>query len=102
MANPRPAAPPLYLLHDTEEWLAPFRAAFDGRGVEVVEWDMNCCAPQLDLRSAPPRGVFFNRVSPSSRTSHVRRSGLSGWLSTKLRSCVESRTDNVVISLICL
>lgn len=65
------AALKVFILHDNEPWLGPFREAFARLGIEHEEWDLGQ-GGSFDLNSPPPEGIFFNRVSPSSHTRGAR------------------------------
>ena len=62
--------PGIYVIHENEEWMPPFREAFARAGVECGE----ICLTQgaVDLGSPPPEGVFWSRMSASCHTrGHV-------------------------------
>ena len=56
----------IYILHENEEWLPPFREAFARAGVVFGEIDLN--KGSINLDKAPPKGVFWSRMSASSHT----------------------------------
>lgn len=56
----------IYILHENEEWLPPFREAFARAGLNFGEIDLNKGAINLDKE--PPKGVFWSRMSASSHT----------------------------------
>lgn len=58
--------PRIHVLHENPLWLPPFAEALDQRGLPWTEWDLSGGA--FDLSSAPPPGVFYNRMSASSHT----------------------------------
>jgi len=60
------AAPKVYVIHENSEWVVPLRAAFAELGTPFEEWFLDEGA--IDLRAAPPEGVFYNRMSASSHT----------------------------------
>jgi hypothetical protein len=60
---PRPS---IYVIHENDEWLAPLRQAFEALGTPYEEWFLDELA--LDLRSVPPEGIFFSRMSASNYT----------------------------------
>ncbi|GAA2001659.1 alpha-L-glutamate ligase [Brevibacterium samyangense] len=60
------AVPAVYVLHENEEWMPPFRAAFEAAGVPLVEWEVT--GGSLDLTQEPPQGIFWSRMSASSHT----------------------------------
>jgi len=56
----------IFVLHENDEWLEPLRTAFAARGLALREWFLD--KGLVDLSSAPPEGVFYNRMSASSHT----------------------------------
>ena len=73
----------LYIIHENNEWLAPFREAFRDAGLAVSEWHMARYLP--DLSGEPPHGVFYVRMSASAHTRGHRgvpelTSGVLCWL----------------------
>ena len=58
--------PKIHVLHENDAWVEPLRVAFDGRRHSFEEWFLN--GGTLDLSTAPPAGVFYNRISASSHT----------------------------------
>jgi hypothetical protein len=56
----------IYVIHENDAWVEPLRAAFAEIGAPFHEWFIDRGA--LDLRRAPPDGVFYNRMSASSHT----------------------------------
>lgn len=63
----------LHLIHDNAAWVAPFRTEVTRRGVALREWDLSDAATlaAVDVSTAPPAGVFFNRASASAHTRGV-------------------------------
>jgi hypothetical protein len=59
-------SPRVYVLHENDEWIVPLRIAFDEIGAPLGEWHL--ADGIIDLSSAPPDGVFYNRMSASSHT----------------------------------
>ncbi|MGI9426024.1 MAG: ATP-grasp domain-containing protein, partial [Hyphomicrobiaceae bacterium] len=59
-------SPRVYVLHENDEWVEPLRLAFDEVGTPFAEWHMR--DGMIDLTTAPPEGVFYNRMSASSHT----------------------------------
>ena len=47
----------LYILHENDQWLAPFRETFTEMGLPFSEWHMASFLP--DLTVEPPLGVFM-------------------------------------------
>jgi hypothetical protein len=60
----------VHVLHENGVWVEPLRAAFDALGTPYEEWFLD--RGILDLRAAPPEGVFYNRMSASSHTRDHR------------------------------
>ena len=56
----------LYILHENDQWLAPFRETFTEMGLPFSEWHMASFVP--DLAVEPPRGIFYVRMSASAHT----------------------------------
>jgi hypothetical protein len=56
----------VYALHENPDWFPPFAAAFDAAGLDWQEWLLITGA--IDLDTAPPDGIFWNRLSGSSHT----------------------------------
>jgi putative transposase len=55
--------PKVYVIHENSVWVEPLRAAFGELGTPFEEWFLD--QGVLDLRSPPPEGVFYNRMSAS-------------------------------------
>lgn len=60
----------IYVIHENEAWVEPLRAAFQEQGLPFAEWFLD--RGMLDFDSAPPQGVFYNRMSASSHTRDHR------------------------------
>ncbi len=56
----------IYALHENSEWFPPFASAFDAAGIDWEEWLL--VSGWIDLDTAPPEGVYWNRLSASSHT----------------------------------
>jgi len=63
---PQDTSPRVYVIHENDAWVEPLRAEFAARKIAFAEWHLD--AAVLDLRAAPPPGVFYNRMSASSHT----------------------------------
>src|SRR5256885_1553682 len=63
-------SPRVYVIHENDEWIVPLRKNFGGHGIPFAEWHLD--QGILDLRAAPPPGVFYNRMSASSHTRNHR------------------------------
>src|SRR6266508_3927863 len=64
------AAPRVYVIHENDAWVDPLREEFAARQVPFTEWFLD--QGILDLRTPPPAGVFYNRMSASSHTRDHR------------------------------
>jgi glutathione synthase/RimK-type ligase-like ATP-grasp enzyme len=60
------STPRVYVIHENDAWMEPLRREFAALGVPFSEWFLD--EGILDLTSAPPEGVFYNRMSASSHT----------------------------------
>lgn len=56
----------IYIIHENNEWIPPFKEAFDRAGVNFNEILLTQGGISLD--STPPNGVFWSRLSASSHT----------------------------------
>jgi hypothetical protein len=92
----------IYVLHENNDWVIPLRKAFAERGLPYAEWYLDQWA--VDLSSAPPEGVFYNRMSASSHTRDHRYSAeltatVLAWLGRHGRLVVnDSRALDLEIS----
>jgi hypothetical protein len=62
--------PRVYVIHENDAWVEPLRREFAARNVPFAEWFLD--QGVLDLRQAPPEGIFYNRMSASSHTRDHR------------------------------
>jgi hypothetical protein len=60
------ARPRIFVLHENVAWVEPLRREFADIDAPFAEWFLDCGL--VDLTSAPPEGVFYNRMSASSHT----------------------------------
>lgn len=58
--------PKVYLLYENADWLPPLIRELQRAAVPYKEWFLHHGC--IDLHSAPPPGIFVNRISPSSHT----------------------------------
>ena len=92
----------VYVLHENNDWVVPLRKAFADRQLPFAEWYLDQWA--VDLNSAPPEGVFYNRMSASSHTRDHRYSAeltatVLAWLERHNRIVVnDSRALDLEIS----
>ena len=56
----------LYILHENDQWLAPFCETFTELGLPFSKWHMASFVPDLSVE--PPRGIFYVRMSASAHT----------------------------------
>ena len=85
----------VYVLHENPDWYPPFARAFAEAGVDAREWLL--VEGSIDLDSAPPEGVFYNRLSASSHTRNHPWSkdytrAVLDWLESWGRRVVNGRT----------
>jgi glutathione synthase/RimK-type ligase-like ATP-grasp enzyme len=83
--------PRVYVIHENDAWVEPLRREFEAREIPYAEWFLD--QGMLDLRTAPPEGVFYNRMSASSHTrDHRYAAELTGavlaWLKRHGRTVV--------------
>ena len=64
------SSPRVYVIHENDAWVVPLRKQFEARKIPFAEWFLD--QGVLDLRAAPPPGVFYNRMSASSHTRDHR------------------------------
>jgi hypothetical protein len=62
----------LHVIHENPAWLPPLAEAFDRIGLPWAEMDLS--HGTFDLASAPPEGIYYNRMSASSHTRGHRYS----------------------------
>jgi hypothetical protein len=56
----------VHVIHENSAWIEPLRREFAALGTPHAEMFLD--QGMLDLTSAPPQGVFYNRMSASSHT----------------------------------
>jgi len=81
----------IHVIHENDAWVVPLRAAFDELNLPFEEWHLD--EGVLDLSTAPPEGVFYNRMSASSHTRGHRyapelTAGVLAWLESHGRRVV--------------
>lgn len=57
----------LYILHENKDWIAPIIKVMKDKNIELEELYI-ADSGLIDLTKAPPQGIFFNRISPSSHS----------------------------------
>ena len=82
-----------YVIHENAAWVEPLRAAFYEIDAPFEEWFIS--QGLVDLSSAPPNGIFYNRMSASSHTRDHRYAaeltgGLLAWLESHGRKVVNN------------
>jgi hypothetical protein len=84
----------LHVIHENDEWLPPFAAAFDAAGLPWEPWHLN--GDVMDLDTPPPPGIFWSRMSASSHTrghlhakEHTR--SILSWLEGHGRTVINGR-----------
>ncbi len=94
--------PKVYVIHENSTWVEPLRSAFAELGTPYAEWFLD--QGVLDLRSPPPEGVFYNRMSASSHTRDHRYAAeytgaVLAWLDRHHRTVVnDSRALRLEVS----
>ncbi|NQW01148.1 MAG: alpha-L-glutamate ligase [Rhodospirillales bacterium] len=83
----------IYVIHENGVWVEPLRLAFAARDLAYGEWDL--ASGTIDLSTAPPEGVFYNRMSASSYTRDHRyapefTAAVLSWLEAHGRRIVNS------------
>ena len=58
--------PRIFVLHENTPWVEPLRREFAAIDAPFSEWFLD--RGLVDLTSAPPEGIFYNRMSASSHT----------------------------------
>ena len=84
----------IYALHENPDWFPPFAKAFTAAGLDYQEWLL--IDGVIDLDSAPPEGIYWNRLSASSHTrdhAHAKdyTRALLDWLDAHGRRVVNGR-----------
>lgn len=62
--------PRIHVIHENGVWVEPLRDALADRDLPFDEWFLD--EGSVDLFSAPPDGVYYNRISASSHTRDHR------------------------------
>ena len=58
--------PHIFVLHENSAWVEPLRRELSAIDAPFAEWFLD--QGIVDLRSPPPEGIFYNRMSASSHT----------------------------------
>jgi hypothetical protein len=56
----------IIILHENDEWLPPFRAAFEAAGLKLKEWHL--ATGSIDLSAPPEHAIYYSRMSASAHT----------------------------------
>ncbi|CAF1103785.1 unnamed protein product [Adineta ricciae] len=62
----------VYIIHENDAWLPPFRQAFEALQLPFVEWNLSTTHGYSLTQSPNPDAIYFNRISPSSHTRNHR------------------------------
>ena len=65
-ATDRLTQPRIFVLHENSPWVEPLRRELAAIDAPFSEWFLD--RGLVDLTSAPPLGIFYNRMSASSHT----------------------------------
>jgi hypothetical protein len=83
--------PRIFVLHENTPWVEPLRREFAAIDAPYSEWFLD--RGLVDLTSAPPEGIFYNRMSASSHTRGHRyapeyTAAVLAWLTNHGRTIV--------------
>jgi len=83
----------IYVIHENDAWVEPLRSAFGELELPYEEWFLD--EGVYDVSSAPPEGVFYNRMSASSHTRGHRyapevTAGVLAWLESHGRRVINN------------
>ena len=86
-----PTQPRIFVLHENTAWVEPLRREFATIDAPFCEWFLD--RGLVDLTSAPPEGIFYNRMSASSHTRGHRyapeyTAAVLAWLTKHRRTIV--------------
>ena len=62
----------IHILHENSEWTEPLIEALEKRRLPYQDWFLD--EGIVDLKTEPPDGIFYNRMSASSHTRGHRYS----------------------------
>jgi hypothetical protein len=84
----------IYIIHENDEWITQLKSELENLNQPYETWFID--ELELDLDSAPPQGVFYNRMSASSHTRDHRyapemTAALLSWLKAHGRTVVNDR-----------
>ncbi len=83
----------IYIIHENNEWTAPLKNKLEALSLSYEDWFLS--EGVLDLSTAPPEGVFYNRMSASSHTRDHRyaaeyTAAVLNWLENHGRKVINS------------
>jgi len=64
----------VYIIHENDVWLPPFRKAFEALNLPFVEWNLSETHAYSLSKEPDHDAIYFNRISPSSHTRNHRYS----------------------------
>jgi|TARA_B110000116_G_scaffold272233_1_gene295923 hypothetical protein len=84
----------VYIIHENDEWITQLKRELEYLNQPYVTWFID--ELELDIDSAPPEGVFYNRMSASSHTRGHRyapemTASILSWLKSYGRKVVNDR-----------
>ena len=62
----------VYIIHENDTWLPPFRKAFEASQLPFVEWNLSESHGYSLVKKPDADAIYFNRISPSSHTRNHR------------------------------
>jgi hypothetical protein len=60
----------IFIIHDNHDWLPCLKEQLTNQNLEYTDWFLGegtNIFSKIDLDKTPPKGIFYNRVSPSSQ-----------------------------------
>jgi len=64
----------VYIIHENDTWIPPFRKAFESLQLPFVEWNLSETHAYSLNQKPDTDAIYFNRISPSSHTRNHRYS----------------------------
>jgi glutathione synthase/RimK-type ligase-like ATP-grasp enzyme len=85
----------IYVIHENHEWTVHLTRELEALGLPYTDWHLD--EGLLDLNTAPPEGVFYNRMSASSHTRDHRyapeyTAAVLSWLESHQRRVINPTT----------
>jgi glutathione synthase/RimK-type ligase-like ATP-grasp enzyme len=62
----------VYIIHENDTWLPPFRKAFEALQLPFIEWNLSESHGYSLAKKPDHDAIYFNRISPSSHTRNHR------------------------------